>query len=93
MEPKADSDANRGCRTSDEGRVVEDGTHAELMAREDGNYRRFVDLQTASKGGLTLLTDFPRTHRGMIYGLSPSFSKSDRAKSPVDRMNSPSRRA
>ena len=32
----------------DEGRVVEEGTHAELMAREDGNYRRFVDLQTTS---------------------------------------------
>ena len=34
----------------DEGRVVEEGTHAELMAREDGNYRRFVDLQTAAGG-------------------------------------------
>ena len=34
----------------DEGRVVEEGTHAELMAREDGNYRRFVDLQTTSTG-------------------------------------------
>ena len=32
----------------DEGRVVEEGTHADLMAREDGNYRRFVDLQTTS---------------------------------------------
>ena len=34
----------------DEGRVVEEGTHAELMAREDGNFRRFVDLQTTSTG-------------------------------------------
>ena len=34
----------------DEGRVVEEGTHAELMAREDGSYRRFVDLQTTSTG-------------------------------------------
>ena len=30
----------------DAGRVLEHGTHAELMALEDGNYRRFVDLQT-----------------------------------------------
>ena len=34
----------------DEGRVVEEGTHAELMAREDGHYRRFVDLQTTPAG-------------------------------------------
>lgn len=34
----------------DEGRVLEEGTHAELMAREDGNFRRFVDLQTTSVG-------------------------------------------
>ncbi|MDE0661797.1 MAG: ABC transporter ATP-binding protein [Gammaproteobacteria bacterium] len=32
----------------DDGRVLEQGTHAELMDREDGNYRRFVDLQTES---------------------------------------------
>ncbi|MCY3622637.1 MAG: ABC transporter ATP-binding protein [Gammaproteobacteria bacterium] len=32
----------------DDGRVLEQGTHAELMAREDGNYRRFVELQTES---------------------------------------------
>ncbi len=32
----------------DEGRVLEQGTHDELMARENGNYRAFVDLQTAS---------------------------------------------
>ena len=31
----------------DAGRVAEEGTHAELMARADGSYRRFVDLQTA----------------------------------------------
>jgi len=30
----------------DGGRVVEEGTHAELMARPDGAYRRFVELQT-----------------------------------------------
>jgi ABC-type multidrug transport system fused ATPase/permease subunit len=30
----------------DEGRVVERGTHAELMARPGGAYRRFVELQT-----------------------------------------------
>ena len=32
----------------DQGRIVEQGTHAELMAFEDGNYRRFVDLQTTT---------------------------------------------
>lgn len=31
----------------DDGRVVEQGTHAELMGREDGNYRRFVELQAS----------------------------------------------
>ena len=31
----------------DVGRVLEEGTHTELMARGDGNYRRFVDLQTS----------------------------------------------
>jgi ABC-type multidrug transport system fused ATPase/permease subunit len=30
----------------DKGRIVEEGSHAELMARPDGAYRRFVDLQT-----------------------------------------------
>jgi ABC-type multidrug transport system fused ATPase/permease subunit len=30
----------------DAGRVIERGTHAELMARPDGAYRRFVELQT-----------------------------------------------
>ncbi|MCY4013335.1 MAG: ABC transporter ATP-binding protein [Gammaproteobacteria bacterium] len=30
----------------DQGRVVESGTHDELMAKPDGAYRRFVDLQT-----------------------------------------------
>ena len=34
----------------DQGRIVEQGTHAELMALEDGNYRRFVDLQTTPVG-------------------------------------------
>ncbi len=29
-----------------DGRVLEQGTHAGLMARQDGHYRRFVDLQT-----------------------------------------------
>ena len=32
----------------DQGRVLEQGTHAGLMRREDGNYRRFVELQTES---------------------------------------------
>ncbi|MDP7619781.1 MAG: ABC transporter ATP-binding protein [Dehalococcoidia bacterium] len=32
----------------DEGHVLEQGTHAELMARGDGNYRRFVELQSTS---------------------------------------------
>ena len=29
----------------DEGRIVETGSHDELMAKPDGAYRRFVDLQ------------------------------------------------
>ena len=32
----------------EEGRVTEQGSHAELMAREDGSYRRFVELQTSA---------------------------------------------
>ena len=32
----------------DEGKVIEQGTHDELVAREDGAYRRFVDLQTTA---------------------------------------------
>ena len=32
----------------DQGRVLEQGTHAGLMRREEGNYRRFVELQTES---------------------------------------------
>ena len=32
----------------DDGRVLEQGTHAELMDREDGNYRRLVELQGES---------------------------------------------
>jgi hypothetical protein len=27
------------------GRIVESGSHAQLMARPDGAYRRFVELQ------------------------------------------------
>jgi ABC-type multidrug transport system fused ATPase/permease subunit len=34
----------------DHGRIVERGTHAELLARPDGAYRRFVELQTAASG-------------------------------------------
>lgn len=32
----------------DDGQVKEQGTHDELVAREDGAYRRFVDLQTTA---------------------------------------------
>jgi subfamily B ATP-binding cassette protein MsbA len=32
----------------EEGRVVEQGTHGELMAVEGGHYRQFVDLQTGA---------------------------------------------
>ncbi|MCE2461011.1 MAG: ABC transporter ATP-binding protein, partial [Pseudomonadales bacterium] len=32
----------------DEGRVVESGSHDELMAKPDGAYRRFVDLQVGA---------------------------------------------
>ena len=30
----------------DKGRIVEEGSHAELLAREEGVYRRLVDMQT-----------------------------------------------
>ena len=32
----------------EEGRVVEQGSHQELMDREDGHYRTFVELQTSA---------------------------------------------
>ncbi|GIT38916.1 MAG: hypothetical protein Ct9H300mP8_01120 [Gammaproteobacteria bacterium] len=32
----------------DEGRVLEQGTPSELLAKTDGHYRRFVELQTAT---------------------------------------------
>jgi ATP-binding cassette subfamily B protein len=34
----------------DEGRIVERGTHAALLAREDGAYRRFWELQVDGGG-------------------------------------------
>ena len=30
----------------DKGRIAEVGTHAELLGKEDGVYRRLVDMQT-----------------------------------------------
>jgi ATP-binding cassette subfamily B protein len=32
----------------DDGRVIEDGTHAELLARPDGAYRRLLEAQIGS---------------------------------------------
>ena len=32
----------------EDGRVMEQGTHRELMANPNGHYRRFVDLQTSA---------------------------------------------
>ena len=34
----------------DDGRIVERGTHAELMAFPEGAYRHFVELQTRDPG-------------------------------------------
>jgi subfamily B ATP-binding cassette protein MsbA len=34
----------------EDGRFLESGSHADLMAIEDGNYRRFVELQTRTVG-------------------------------------------
>ena len=33
----------------DDGKIVEIGTHAELLAREDGFYRKFVEAETSGK--------------------------------------------
>ena len=40
----------------DGGRVVEDGSHAELMARADGVYRRLLDAQIAD-GEITVAAE------------------------------------
>ena len=32
----------------EDGRVMEQGSHDELMANPDGHYRRFVELQTTA---------------------------------------------
>jgi len=32
----------------EDGRLLEAGSHAELMALPDGHYRRFVELQTVA---------------------------------------------
>ena len=31
-----------------EGRITEQGSHDELMAKADGNYQQFVNLQTGN---------------------------------------------
>ena len=31
-----------------EGSVMEQGSHVELMAKQDGHYRRFVEMQTSA---------------------------------------------
>jgi len=42
----------------DQGRLVEQGTHAELLAKEEGLYKRLYEIQFASSGAGSLMQTF-----------------------------------